>query len=508
MATIVEMPKFGLSMEEGTIASWLKEEGEVVKKGEPIGEITTEKITNTVEAPEDGILIKIVAQEDETLPCGATIAYIGEEGETISDSSEEATSSSASEVSASQTESDITYVEMPKFGLSMEEGTVATWFKAEGDSVNEGETLAEITTEKITNTVEAPANGILRKILVPEGETVACGVPIGIIASADAVLPTDIEKPEAKTVMEPEITKEEAPKEQVVVQTHKRPLDEIVITPKAEKLAKEKGVDYSYIVGTGIGGAITIKDIKNYLASGGARQTPVQSGIGPATETKMSQMRGIISDRMMASLRDSAQTTMVMDVDVTDLTKLYKLKREEFKAKNVKLSYTAILIKAVANALSKHERFRTVITENNTLLTKSEINIGIAVDIEDGLVVPVLRNVDQKDMETICNELEDLAKRARENGLSMDELSGGTMTITNLGMFGIKYFTPVLNLPESAILGVGATTEQPVVVDGGIHVKSITTLSLTHDHRIIDGAPAARFLNEIKQILQEPQTLF
>lgn len=506
MATIVEMPKFGLSMEEGTIASWLKTEGDPVQKGEAIAEITTEKITNTVEAPEDGILIKIVAQVDETLPCGSPIAYIGAQGETILDSSEDTSASIGGEKDLVDTE--INYIEMPKFGLSMEEGTVATWFKNEGDSVTEGESIAEITTEKITNTVEAPASGVLRKILVPEGETVACGIPIGVIASADAVLPTEFEKPEVKAETKPEPIKEETLKEQVSVHAQKRPLDEIVITPKAEKLAKEKGVDYSYIVGTGIGGAITIKDIKNYLASGGAKQVSVQSSKGPATESKMSQMRSVISERMLGSLRDSAQTTMAMDIDVTSLVSLYKQKREEYKEANIKLSYTAILLKAVATALSKHDRFRTVITENNTLLTKSDVNIGIAVDIEDGLIVPVLKNANQKNMQTICLELEDLAKRARENNLTMDELNEGTITITNLGMFGIKYFTPVLNLPESAILGVGTLTQQPVVVDGGIHVKSIMTLSLTHDHRVIDGAPAARFLNEIKEILQAPQGLF
>jgi len=421
MATHVKMPKFGLSMEEGTIAAWLKQEGEAVQKGEPIAEITTEKITNTVEAPTDGILLKILAQEEETLPCGAVLAYIGEEGEIISDSFE---------------------------------------------------SLAALADEKIkTGQTQPPFQ--------------------------DPVLQTIFSEQEDKNETKP-----------ATVQSQKRPLAEIVITPKAEKLAREKGIDYNCIVGTGIGGAITISDIKNYLASVGSKQTTEQSPVEPVRESKMGNMRNIIADRMLGSLRNSAQTTMVLDVDVTDLTKLYKQKREEFKAKNVKLSYTAILIKAVANALSKHERFRTVITDNNTLLTKSEINIGVAVDLEDGLLVPVLRNADQKDLETICGELEDLAKRARENRLTVDELNGGTMTITNLGMYGIKYFTPILNLPESAILGVGSITEQPVIVAGGIHIKSVMTLSLTHDHRIIDGAPAARFLNEIKQILQEPQALF
>ena len=333
MATNVEMPKFGLSMEEGTIVAWLRNEGEIVKKGEAIAEVTTEKITNTVEAPADGILKQILAKTDETLPCGATIAIIADEGEEIPSLSEKGCCcGECVEVNAAETDS-INYIEMPKFGLSMEEGTVTAWFKAEGDSINQSEAVAEITTEKITNTVEAPASGILRKILVAEGETVACGVPIGIIAAKDAVLPSDFEEKQELKQEVASVESQQAPAQTVSIQASKRPLSEIIITPKAEKLAKEKGLDYSYIVGTGIGGAITISDIKNYLASG-AVQHSIQDAEKIETTAKMSQMRSIISDRMMQSLSESAQTTMVMDVDVTNLVKLYKEKRSEFKAQN------------------------------------------------------------------------------------------------------------------------------------------------------------------------------
>lgn len=371
-----------------------------------------------------------------------------------------------------------TVVEMPKFGLSMEEGTIASWLKQVGDYVQKGEAIAEVTTEKITNTVEAPAAGILSKIIVAVDETVSCGAPIALLGD-----PGENMAAPAKT--------------------------DIKITPKAQKLALEQGIDYAGIAGTGIGGAITIADVKNYLQGYGSVATAAQDTVvgSPVGESKMSQLRSIIASRMVESLTVAAQTTMTMDMEVTELVKAYKQAKPEFKASGLKLSYTAILIKAVAIALQKHDKFRTSIVDSNVLKTATAINIGVAVDIEDGLVVPVLKNVQSKDLKAICRELEDLAARARENRLAVDEMSGGTMTITNLGMFGIKYFTPILNLPECAILGVGTLTEQPVVKDGGIYVKSVMTFSLTHDHRIIDGAPAARFLNELQAILSSPSRL-
>ena len=368
-------------------------------------------------------------------------------------------------------------VEMPKFGLSMEEGTIVAWLASEGNAVKKGDEIAEITTDKITNTVEAPSDGILRKILAGVGETVACGKPIAIIADENE----DISPGN---------------------------LSGINISPRAKKMAEEKGVDYSAIVGTGIGGAITIDDIKRYISEGGNVQKSVQTGTpastaGQAAERKMSQMQSAIARRMFESLSTTAQTTISTDADITDLVRLYKQSKEAYKNEGYKLSYTAILVKAAAAALEKHPKIRTRMAGENILQTVEEINIGVAVDIEDGLVVPVIKNANRKDMKTICKELAELVDLARKNQLDSARMSGGTLTITNLGMFGIKYFTPVLNLPESAILGIGAITEQPVIKDGGIYTSSIMNMSLTHDHRVIDGAPAAKFLQEIKAILAD-----
>jgi pyruvate dehydrogenase E2 component (dihydrolipoamide acetyltransferase) len=276
------------------------------------------------------------------------------------------------------------------------------------------------------------------------------------------------------------------------------PAGEIKITPRALKLAEDTGVDYSKISGIGIAGAITRNDIKQYLSEQG----------DAANKSSMSSVRKTIYRRMMASLSKTAQTTMTMDVEVSALVKAYGENKPLFRKDGIKLSYTGIIIKATAGALKSHPLLRTTISEEKLLRTSPEINIGIAVDIEGGLTVPVLKKAGQKDLRTICREVEDLSGRAKERSLSVDDLSGGTMTITNLGMFDIKYFTPILNFPESAILGVGAIVEEPVVKEGNLRVGNVMALSLTHDHRLIDGAPAARFLRELKGLLMDPKELF
>lgn len=388
-----------------------------------------------------------------------------------------------------------TYIEMPKFGLAMEEGTITSWFKAVGDAVAKGEPVAEVITEKITNTVEAPASGVLKKILVHAGETAACGGAIGIIASAQediSALPGSTVQATA-AVGQPEIGPASVPAD--------KPAIGVKITPRAQKFAEEHGLDYCLIPGTGIGGAVTIDDLKNYLTKGSARK--FQAVITPE-ERPLGELRKTIAKRMMESLAASAQTTMSMDVDATRLVELYKKRKAVYQEEGIKLTYTAFLVKAVAVALGKHPLFRTKLSASGRLKVDAGINIGIAVDMEDGLVVPVLKNADNKDLKTICKELETLSQKARQKQLDAEEMTGGVITVSNLGMFGVKYFTPILNFPESSILGVGALTEQLVVQDGGIFVKHMLNLSLTHDHRIIDGAPAARFLTEIKNLLGEP----
>lgn len=414
----------------------------------------------------------------------------------------------------------ITEVKMPKFGLSMEDGTIGTWLIEEGAIVNKGDELLEIETDKITNTVEATENGVLRKILFEEGEVVDCGEIICIIADENE----DISglNPTVKADIEKE---EDTPSLEQITEV-KNLVVEKKITPRAKKIAEEKGINYSNIEGTGIHGAITIDDLKNFMnknleekvvetnqikvAEKGVRQDAtsipqIKSAKATIGEndvvTKMTQMQNIIAKKMHESLLTTAQTTIATELEITNLTKVYKSLKEKYKNVGVKLSYTALIIKAVAQALENHPKLRTQVFDENHFKINDEINVGVAVDIPNGLVVPVIKNANLKDLRTICIELSDLSERAKNNQLNQDEMSNGTITITNLGMFGITYFTPVLNTPESAILGIGSIIEKVLVKDGAFYAGSIMNMSLTHDHRVVDGAPGARFLQEVTQNL-------
>ncbi|HBF5456368.1 TPA: 2-oxo acid dehydrogenase subunit E2 [Clostridioides difficile] len=405
----------------------------------------------------------------------------------------------------------ITEIKMPKFGLSMEDGTIGIWLIEEGAVVNKGDELLEIETDKITNTVEAPESGILRKILFEEGEVANCGETICIIADVNEdvselnqTVKTDIEEEKDTSNFE-QLTK---------------------ITPRAKKIAEEKGINYSNIEGTGIHGAITIDDLKNFMNKN-LKEKDINTNQNKATKKevrqdvasisqpksaktsigendvviKMTPIQNVIANKMHESLLTTAQTTIATEFEVTNLTKVYKGLKAKYKKAGVKMSYTALIIKAVAEALENHPKLRTQVFDENHFRVNDEINVGIAVDIPNGLLVPVIKSANLKDLRTICIELSDLNERAKNNQLNPDEMNNGTITITNLGMFGITYFTPVLNTPESAILGVGSIVEKVLVKEGAFYVGSIMNMSLTHDHRVVDGAPGARFLQEVTKNL-------
>lgn len=426
----------------------------------------------------------------------------------------------------------ITKILMPKFGLSMEEGTITSWLVKEGDEVKKGDEIAEVSTEKITNMVDAPEAGIVRKIIADVDSTVQCGEIIAIIAEAGDDI-SDILKNDGN--LGENASRNETQKVEAVSKSTSKDLSEINITPRAKKVAEAKGVDYSSIKGTGIGGAITIDDVKKYIAEGHdikaqkieapkenekeARTEPKYESTqaesnpqsvsysGLASNFRMNNMQKTIAKKMFESMATTAQTTISRDIDVTALVDWYNNNKGKYKNEGYKLSYTAVLIKVIAEVLQRHPKIRTRINGESTAETVNTIDIGVAVDVEDGLLVPIIKNANVKNLKTICSELVDLTNRAKQNKLSLDEMTGGTITITNLGMFGIKYFTPVLNTPESAILGVGAITQMPVIKNGGIFKSSIMNFSLTHDHRIINGAPAARFLMDINNILCDENEL-
>ena len=441
----------------------------------------------------------------------------------------------------------VTKVIMPKFGLSMETGVLGSWLVEEGASVTKGSALAEITTDKITNTCEAPKDGILRKILLPEGEEAACGEAIAVLAdTADEDISAECGGSQSEGGAFADSAEQAAAASPV---PEKAAPADIKITPRAKKVAEEQGLEYSHIQGTGLLGAITISDLKKHgiprkdiagaasvsaapasasvpaSASGLASASAPASASGPSTASapaaapkavfdtrpcegedvivKMSTMETAIAKAMQNSLLTTAQATIATEAEITELVRVYKQLKGKYTNAGVKLSYTAMLIKAVAMALENHKALRSTMADENHIKISSRIHIGVAVDIPGGLIVPVIRDANMKDLRTICLELSDLTQRAKDNKLTSDQLGGATITITNLGMFGITYFTPVLNVPESAILGVGAIIEKLMVKDGGFYPASVMNFSLTHDHRIVNGAPAARFLKEVTTSLQD-----
>ena len=445
----------------------------------------------------------------------------------------------------------VTKVIMPKFGLSMETGVLGSWLVEEGDSVTKGSALAEITTDKITNTCEAPKDGILRKILLPEGEEAACGEAIAVLAdTADEDISAECGGGQSEGGAFADSAEQAAAASPV---PEKAASADIKITPRAKKVAEEQGLEYSHIQGTGLLGAITISDLKKHgiprkdpagaasvsaapasasvpsSASGSSSASGPSSASAPASGpstasapaaapkavfdtrpcegedviVKMSTMETAIAKAMQNSLLTTAQATIATEAEITELVRVYKQLKGKYTNAGVKLSYTAMLIKAVAMALENHEALRSTMADETHIKISSRIHIGVAVDIPGGLIVPVIRDANMKDLRTICLELSDLTQRAKDNKLTSDQLGGATITITNLGMFGITYFTPVLNVPESAILGVGAIIEKLMVKDGGFYPASVMNFSLTHDHRIVNGAPAARFLKEVTASLQD-----
>ena len=439
----------------------------------------------------------------------------------------------------------VTKVIMPKFGLSMETGVLGSWLVEEGDSVTKGSALAEITTDKITNTCEAPKDGILRKILLPEGEEAACGEAIAVLAdTADEDISAECGGSQSEEGAFADSGEQAAAASPV---PEKAASADIKITPRAKKVAEEQGLEYSHIQGTGLLGAITISDLKKHgiprkdpagaasvsaapasasvpsSASGSSSASAPASGPSTASApaaapkavfdtrpcegedviVKMSTMETAIAKAMQNSLLTTAQATIATEAEITELVRVYKQLKGKYTNAGVKLSYTAMLIKAVAMALENHKALRSTMADETHIKISSRIHIGVAVDIPGGLIVPVIRDANMKDLRTICLELSDLTQRAKDNKLTSDQLGGATITITNLGMFGITYFTPVLNVPESAILGVGAIIEKLMVKDGGFYPASVMNFSLTHDHRIVNGAPAARFLKEVTASLQD-----
>jgi pyruvate dehydrogenase E2 component (dihydrolipoamide acetyltransferase) len=353
----------------------------------------------------------------------------------------------------------------------MKEGTVVQWFKKEGETVNKGEPLVEVLTEKVTYDIEAPKSGILRKILVLEGLEVPVSEVLGVITAPDEQLTEEI------------IVEAPAKKEEVVE-------ERVLASPAAKRLAKEYSIDIAQLKGSGPEGRIVEEDVKKFAE---------ESRVGPRVREviPLTGIRKTAAERVTLSAKTAPHSTITMEADMTNATRL----REEKQ-----VSYTDILVKAVAKALTEHSIVNSTFDKEQIKIFQ-DINVGVAVATEKGLVVPVIHDANKKSLKEIASILNDLIEKARASKLSKEELTGGTFTITNLGMFGVEIFTPIINPPETAILGVGKVAEKPVIANKEIAVKPMMYLSLSYDHRVVDGAPAAQFLQKVKQFLENPHLL-
>lgn len=382
-----------------------------------------------------------------------------------------------------------TQLTMPKLGLSMKTGTVGKWLKNEGDAIKKGDALVEVMTEKITNKVESPAEGILLKIIARKGDKLPIGGLMGIIGEAG-------EDISALLTAVPAASSAGA-------RPQMAPGQKVKISPAARKLAEENGIDYTLVTGTGPEGRITREDV----------QKAIEQGIAVADDRPALEiipyegMRQAIGENMANSWNTCAKVTHHAEVDMSGILTLRKKLNEGVKDKD-KISVTTLLTKAVARAIELNPCLNATLN-GEEIKVLEEINIGMAVALDDGLIVPVIRNAEQKRVADINVEVKDLAKRARRNKLDPDEMVGASFTITNLGGYkSVDAFTPIINLPEAAILGICRTVEKPVVVNGEITIRPMMGLSLSFDHRIVDGAPAAQWLRLLMDLIEEPHKIF
>lgn len=526
------MPRLSDTMEEGTVATWLKKVGDKVSEGDILAEIETDKATMEFESFYEGTLLHIGIGEGETAEVDKLLAIIGDEGEDISGllsgdtvASEKETEPAAEEKAEAPAETGsqdipdgVEIITMPRLSDTMEEGTVASWLKKEGDKVEEGDILAEIETDKATMEFESFYSGTLLKIGIAEGETANVDALLAIIGpSGTDVSGIDLN---AKPAQKQEEPAKESPKP--VVADNKPAADErrpapaqlttgsstngrIFASPLAKKLAAEKGISLNMIQGSGENGRIVKRDIENYQpAAAGAAQTYKPVGEEQFEEVPNSQMRKTIAKRLGESKFTAPHYYLTVELDMDNAI---SSRTAINSAPDVKISFNDMIVKACAMALRLHPQVNSHWDGNVTQIAK-HIHVGVAVAVDDGLVVPVLKFADQMTFSQIGANVKELAGRARDKKLTPDEMQGSTFTVSNLGMFGIKEFTSIINQPNSAILSVGAIVQKPVVKNGAIAVGNTMTVTLACDHRTVDGATGAKFLQTLRQFIENPVTMF
>jgi pyruvate dehydrogenase E2 component (dihydrolipoamide acetyltransferase) len=534
MAEVINMPRLSDTMEEGTVATWLKKVGDSVSEGDILAEIETDKATMEFESFYEGTLLHIGIAEGETAKVDTLLAIIGKKGEDISNlltSGTEPSNSNKESAQEAQKNSvvkaekntegttelpqGVEIITMPRLSDTMEEGTVASWLKKEGDTVAEGDILAEIETDKATMEFESFYSGTLLKIGIQEGETAKVDALLAIIGpkGTDVSGITEITSKEATTNVPTPSTEKvtavtseatiEKVKSQSIIEANQDG-GRIFVSPLARKMAEEKGINLNNLKGSGENGRIIKSDIENYQPMTGGAQAYIPVGVESFEEIKNSQMRKTIAKRLGESKFTAPHYYLTIELDMDHAIAA----RNAINADpEVKISFNDMIVKACAMALRKHPQVNSQWTGDAIRIAK-HIHIGVAVAVDDGLLVPVLKFTDQMTFSQIGANVKDLAVKARTKKITPQEMEGSTFTVSNLGMFGIKEFTSIINAPNSAILSVGAIVEKPVVKNGAIAIGNTMIVTLACDHRTVDGATGAQFLQTLRQYIENPVTMF
>lgn len=538
MAQIINMPRLSDTMEEGTVATWLKQVGDTISEGDILAEIETDKATMEFESFYDGTLLHIGIQEGETAKVDKLLAIIGEEGEDISgllngEAPTETEEAPKEEVAASSDApaleeasvataipEGVVVITMPRLSDTMEEGTVATWLKGIGDEIAEGDILAEIETDKATMEFESFNEGTLLHIGLEEGATAKVDELLAVIGPKGTDVSGVVANYKAGGSAAPEAPKkEEAPKatapKPTPVKEASKPVAKatsnatsnggrIFASPLAKKIAEEKGINLAQVQGSGENGRIVKADVENFTpsaaTSGASVAQFVATGEESSEEIPNSQMRKAIA-RSLGNSKFSAPH-YYLNVEF-NMENAIAFRKQFNQLPDTKISYNDMIVKATAIALKQHPQVNSQWSDNHITLNH-HVHIGVAVAVPDGLVVPVVNFANEKSLPQINAEVKELAGKARNRKLTLDEMQGSTFTISNLGMFGITDFTSIINQPNSAILSVGAIVQKPVVKDGQIVVGNTMKLTMACDHRTVDGATGAQFLQTLKTYIENP----
>ncbi|MEH0157015.1 pyruvate dehydrogenase complex dihydrolipoamide acetyltransferase [Limibacter armeniacum] len=551
MAEVIRMPKMSDTMKEGVIASWLVKEGDQVSSGDILAEVETDKATMELESYEDGTILYIAAQEKAAVPIDGIIAIIGEPGEdyqslldgkgassapaeeTAAPAEEEAPAQEAAASEAVDTSGiNAEVIRMPKMSDTMKEGVISSWLVKVGDEVSSGDVLAEVETDKATMELESYNDGTM--LYITDVTNVPIDGVIAIIGEAGADWETLLKASQSAPAKKEAAPKAEAPKTEAPKQTASAPAatpqktaapaasapvsrsaapapesdgNRVFASPLAKKMAEDKGFNIAMIPGSGENGRVVKRDVEAFVpqpTTAAPQAAPAvaaaPAGVEHSYDEPVSQMRKTIANRLTEAKFTAPHFYLTLDIDMDNAITARKSLNE---VSDVKISFNDMVVKAVAAALKKH-KYVNAGWMGDAIRFNDHVHVGIAVAVPDGLLVPVVRHADQKGMSAISAEVKDLAKRAIDKKLQPQDWEGSTFTISNLGMFGIEEFTAIINPPNSCILAVGGIKQVPVVKNGQIVPGNVMKVTLSCDHRVVDGAVGSAFLLDLKKFLEDP----